>query len=101
MAQRGRQRDTRERDTNEKVLRLRRSMALGVPVKAIRAAGAGSRVGMVRSLWIDPARNQSRKYAAGHSNLVATFEEGEELAVNSMAKVIVLFPQEDEDDGDG
>jgi hypothetical protein len=75
---------------------LARSMANDRPVKCIIVSG-GSFVGRAVRRVIDPGRVRSQPVDDGHSNLVYGFDDGRELAVNSIARVL---PADADDDGE-
>lgn len=87
-----------DRSVHRIVRRLRLAMSYDLKVRVFFEHPAG-RVEdrWVRSLSIDPhrVRRQGDK-RPGYSCLVAGFENGEELAVNSMRNA-VLIPREDPD----
>lgn len=67
------------------------SMASGRRVRAVMRDGAGSHDGVVVRKEIDPRRRvKDPRKAEQNSHLVVTFEDGFELAVNSIETVVAL-----------
>lgn len=86
-------RQQRRRNPNVIAYQLAWSMSRSYPVRAIFREG-GAHDGVIVKKEIDPARQvkDPRKHEQ-NSNLVVTFDDGFELAVNSIEKVVAI-PQE-------
>jgi hypothetical protein len=69
------------------VHRLLWSMSMGRPVKVL-AAGSSSRVVRVVRVWTDPRRAPTSA-APNSSSVVVVFDGGDELAVNSIERVLL------------